>query len=272
MKKVIKRLANLIFGDRLFARVMSIRSRNYQRRILEEKGLISISRRMVDKFGTRVLHGPFHGMVYPADSLVSRHGAPKLLGSYEQELHPVINEVIENAAEYELMVDIGCAEGYYAVGLALKTGKIVDAFDTEPREIAYCREMARQNKVENKVILHDWCGSRYLQGLEDKRCFIISDCEGYEGTLFDAITVKSLKRCDLLIELHDLDGIIMSEVISDRFRNTHEIRLIPSVSPRVEQYDELEFLGDKAQAAIWEYRSDGQMWAHLSSRFRESPL
>jgi hypothetical protein len=38
----------------------------------------------------------------------------KLLGTYESELHPVLHEIL--IKPYELIVDVGSAEGYYAIG------------------------------------------------------------------------------------------------------------------------------------------------------------
>jgi hypothetical protein len=46
------------------------------------------------------------------------HAAPKFLGTYERELYSVIERAIELAPRYVL--NIGCAEGFYAVGLALR--------------------------------------------------------------------------------------------------------------------------------------------------------
>jgi hypothetical protein len=43
---------------------------------------------------------------------------PKIIGSYECELHPAIEEIIVN--NYAEVWDVGCAEGYYAVGSGFK--------------------------------------------------------------------------------------------------------------------------------------------------------
>ena len=40
----------------------------------------------------------------------------KLLGFYEKELQKVIKNLIKR--DCEIVVDVGCAEGYYTVGLA----------------------------------------------------------------------------------------------------------------------------------------------------------
>ena len=76
-----------------------------------------------------VAAGPFAGMSYPVQA--SEGGrAPRLLGAYEASLHPVIETVIARA--YRQVLDIGCAEGYYAVGLARRIpDTIVHARDSD---------------------------------------------------------------------------------------------------------------------------------------------
>lgn len=59
--------------------------------------------------------GPFAGMKY----INKAHGSsltPKIIGTYERELHPFIYEIADK--QYDCIVDVGSAEGYYAVGLA----------------------------------------------------------------------------------------------------------------------------------------------------------
>jgi hypothetical protein len=46
------------------------------------------------------------------------HTSPKFLGTYERELHRVIERAIWRRPKYVL--NIGCAEGFYAVGLAIR--------------------------------------------------------------------------------------------------------------------------------------------------------
>src|SRR2546425_613282 len=67
-------------------------------------------RRQGRRFG--VLFGPFAGMRLVAETAF----LPELLGIWEQELHPVIEGLI--AADPDLVVNVGGANGYYAVGLA----------------------------------------------------------------------------------------------------------------------------------------------------------
>ena len=266
MKRVIRNIAQQLLPERLFSQLTSVTSRNYQHRFLKEHGLDIITEKVVMEYGLNVLHGPFQGMIYPQNSLISRHGIPKLLGSYEQELHPVLLDVIANSEQYDSFIDIGCAEGYYAVGLAMTTGRTVRAFDPEPRERAFCRDMASLNMVADKVVLHKWCDVDYLTSLAGKRCFVLSDCEGYEDQLFVANSIASLTRCDLLIELHDVDGKDMHAALSSRFTETHEMLTISARTPDPGEYSELEFLNGDAVKAISEYRNPEQKWLYLKAR------
>jgi hypothetical protein len=75
-----------------------------------------------DLFPTlRVAGGPFQGLHYPHRRSVGSAPLPKLLGSYESELHAALEQLLTE--EHETVVDIGCAEGYYAVGLGLRLSK-----------------------------------------------------------------------------------------------------------------------------------------------------
>ncbi|WP_299504968.1 hypothetical protein [Cypionkella sp.] len=74
-----------------------------------------ISNTLVGRSGTKVLSGPFRGMDYPVRASEGSRAA-RLMGSYESSLAPVIEEIVTKA--YPVIIDVGSAEGYYAVGLA----------------------------------------------------------------------------------------------------------------------------------------------------------
>lgn len=224
MNPHIKRAAELILPRRIFVTIQSIRSRNYQKRLHKEWGIYTSTVEMMAEYGRVVLDGPFRGMKYPSGSLLNRHGIPIIFGTYELELHPIIEEVA--LKHYERIIDIGCAEGYYAVGLALRTGAEVYAFDCEPRERLYCRQMARENNVSVRVHVKSWCSRGTLKKLALGRCLIVSDCEGFEANLFSNAVIAMLKNSDLIIELHQIAGIDSRSVLVERFKASHNARLI----------------------------------------------
>jgi len=255
MTTAIARIAKGLLPRRHWTYLQSIRSRNRQIRWLRENRILEFAKRFSDAHGYAVLHGPFAGMRYPSAAVLNRHSVPRLLGSYESELHPVIQSAL--AHNYACVVDIGSAEGYYAVGFALKGQAPVVAFETDPRERELCREMAGINHVEDRFSAQGLCNPETLRALAaGKRCFVLSDCEGYEVELFDVPTVAALGQSDVLIEIH-LDTY---EPLVERFSKTHKIQTFIA-SPRLgSEYSELSCLGRDADLGICEFRPEGQRW------------
>jgi len=238
-----------------------MRARNNQLRWLKKHGVLDLAERFSNSNGSTVLHGPFAGMKYPIESILSRHSVPMLLGSYELELHPIISAALK--VKYHLIVDVGSAEGYYAVGFALNGKSPVVTFDADRRELKLCQKMARLNKVDNRITLRPWCSPEALRDLAaNARCFILSDCEGYETTLFDEATVEVLKASDVLIEIHG-DAY---EFLLERFSKTHVVRTLTASLRSAGNYPELACLDEDANRAIAEYRPLGQRWMYASSR------
>jgi hypothetical protein len=178
--------------------------------------------------GLIVRNGPFSGMKYAAASTGSTL-LPKLLGSYEMELWPVWKRIQETP--YTEIIVIGCAEGYYAVGLALRFRKAqVFAYDTDSKARDMCQVMASLNGVCERVAIYDICTSQRLANFAfTGRGLIVCDCEGFEGELFSPPAVENIKTCDCLIELHDCYDISISSRILSSFSATHDAQLIESV-------------------------------------------
>lgn len=76
-----------------------------------------VTNTLLKKSGSTVLSGPFQGMTYMAAGSEGSTSA-RLLGTYEAALHPIIEKIIKRG--YQQIIDVGCAEGYYAVGLAMR--------------------------------------------------------------------------------------------------------------------------------------------------------
>ena len=93
--------------------------------------------------GEYILSGPFQGLRYISDS-VGSNWSPKLMGTYEKELWSIIESIVDHS--YELIIDIGAAEGYYAVGLAYRIHKTkVLCFDSEAKAHSLIQKFAKLN-------------------------------------------------------------------------------------------------------------------------------
>lgn len=176
----------------------------------------------------KVKNGPFKGVVYPTFESFGSAILPKLLGSYEKELWKVLESFIKQ--EYVEILDIGCAEGYYATGLAKRMQIPVKAFDTESKARDMCIQMAKLNEVDSLVDVKGECSRSFLMSLnKDSRRLVICDCEGCELNLFQAEVIENLSNCDLIIECHDFLYLGLSIELYERFKKTHDVKFISSV-------------------------------------------
>ena len=218
-----------------------------------------------------VAHGPFQGMRYPA---AESHGSmllPKLLGSYESELHPVLQTLFAN--DYSAIVDIGCAEGYYAVGLGQRFPRAsVYAFDTSAKARELCAAMAKLNGVERRIHMGSFCTDAALRAISlGRRALIVSDCEGYEKVLFNKELACFLANHDLIIEAHDFIDIEISPSLRNIFSETHQVESIASMDDiekaHTYQYPELGPYSASERHAILSERRPGIMrWLVMAAR------
>lgn len=176
-----------------------------------------------------VKNGPFKGMSYNGIDSMGSVLIPKLLGSYEREIQRVIEEIC--CESYSTVFNIGCGEGYYAVGFAFRNPGIqVFAYDVQAKAQELCSQLAQVNGVGSRVFVQGACFPETLKSFHlRERSLIFCDCEGFEKELFTTETIQYLKGCDLLIELHDCYDITISSHISDLFKETHEQIFIESI-------------------------------------------
>ena len=179
------------------------------------------------KTGRRVISGPFEGMRYIDHSIGSAY-IPKLLGIYERELHQIVEAIV--GASPSLIVDVGAAEGYYAVGLARRIpGACVVAFEMSPDGRDALAEMASLNRVTGQVSVLGACETpEELSGILAGKgpAVVIMDVEGYENALLDPTKIPELEACTILLELHEFAVPGITDTIRRRFEDTHELELI----------------------------------------------
>ena len=174
----------------------------------------------------RVLGGPFAGLRYVEDSVGSAY-VPKLLGIYESELSVQVASICQRRPS--LIIDIGAAEGYYAIGLAVRNPQArVIAFEMESQGQAALREMAALNGVAERVEIRGKCEPRDLAAVlgDNPSPIIVCDVEGYEQHLLDLRSVPALARATILLELHDFIVPGITEKLRGRFNGTHRIEHI----------------------------------------------
>lgn len=207
----------------------------------------------------RVASGPFQGMRYLQEVEGSWLG-PKLVGSYECELHGVVAEIL--AEPPRLLVDIGCGEGYYAVGFARALpGVPMLAYDISSQARALCAQLAHLNGV--RLEIRAGCDLAELGSLDLEGALVFCDCEGAELDLLRPDLVPGLTRARLVVELHDsLRPGITSELVA-RFQATHRIQLLPVQPRQAEDYPILAGLAPVLRRFALAERSTYQEWGYF---------
>jgi hypothetical protein len=262
MKELLKYFLKRFFPNYYLA-LASRRSRAHSQKLEREWGCTTLTHKLVQHYGPRVLSGPFQGLEFSSGTF-DRHLAPKLLGSFERELSPVWEKVLRRS--YAAILNIGCAEGYYAVGLSLYFSEApIHAFDTDSWARKMVHQMAETNRVNN-IRVHGACDVRWLSENLSPHSFILSDCEGCEDVLLRPDLVRNMRYCDLLVELHELQAPGVTERLRRRFGSTHSSMLIAQQNRSFPDVIDLPFLSEAEQhLALNEFRPERQRWLFLDS-------
>ncbi len=234
-------------------------------RLLLRSAVGEVTDRLLRHFGPTVQSGPFQGMRFATQSAEGCY-APKLLGCYEQELHPVIARTPRRG--YRQVINIGCAEGYYAVGLArLLPQARVHAFDTNPAAQTLCAKLATLNGVADRIITGSTVDGAAIGRLIDGPTLIVCDCEGCEYAVLDPLATPALAMADLIVELHGTRGdAARGNAFVDRFRPTHQVQVIPHAGRDPATIPGIAMLSQLEQFyATWETRSEPTPWAVLQA-------
>ncbi|MGQ3047237.1 MAG: hypothetical protein ACT6Q8_14725 [Niveispirillum sp.] len=210
----------------------------------------------------RVHGGPFAGMILPDPA--NRMQAPRLLGCYEGELHEIVQAIPD--AGYQHLINIGCGEGYYAVGIKRMAPQIeVWAHDIDPEAERKCREAAALNGVD--IHVGGIFDPQQFALHEGYRTLVWCDIEGAEEMLLDPARYPALAGMDILVELHPTDGGHTRDTVPARFADTHSIEIR---QPRGYAFDMPDWLRDGSQLnqllARLEWRGSATPWAMMRAR------
>ena len=274
MKKIIRKLVEVNITWKVLNFLYKVFYRfKFEKELIEIERAQSKLRSKEEKLRIRfkdlvVKHGIFAGMRYPDFVAHGSSMFPKLLGSYECELYSEIEVLLKK--NYKTIFDVGCAEGYYAVGMALKNPQAtIYAFDINAEALKTCREMATVNKVDSRMRFEDLCSPELLSKFKfTERALIICDCEGYEAELFTKEVVQNLKNCDLLIEVHDLYDEKILPSLEDAFHETHGIELVYSQNTykKMKDFFPEEKFSDEEIKTFFIERNGIMQWALITAK------
>ena len=235
-------------------------------RLLSKWRSVLIQNTLLQAQGTMVMQGPLAGMDFLSQSAEGCHIA-KLLGCYEQPLQPFIEQAITNA--YPTILNIGCAEGYYAVGMARRMPITqVLAFDLNPKAQEVCTALAQKNKVTNRVKVGALFKPEDFAKYTNQKVLLLCDIEGAEKDLLKPELAPTLKGMDLIVESHECIIPGITQILIDRFKDTHQITLVQDNGQR-QLKDAPQWFNNLAHLdqllATWEWRSGPTPWLVMNA-------
>ncbi len=194
--------------------------------------------------------------------------AHKLLGTYEMELVPFLQEIIKN--DYDVIINLGAGDGYYAVGLLRRMPTVrVVAFENSEVRRNLILDNARRNCVEDRLVV---CGNtrnhdinEYYQSAD--RLLVVCDIEGHEKEVLGGSCIANISQADILVEVHDFVDPDVSSVLRERFSVSHRIETVYS---RERTFDDLPGQSGRQISALLEIvgeeRPTTMEWFWLKSK------
>ena len=192
----------------------------------------------------KVSAGPFQGLQLNRDTWWGRSDlGAQCLGVYEKQ----ILDLISAQGPFDTFLDIGAADGYYAVG----------CLHSKMAKKAICFEISEegQRAIQENWMINDRPGELEILGEANEQSIaniasalpentlVLVDIEGYEFDLLSQTVISLLSRYTIVIEIHnwingfenkypallrDLDNYFNISVVKPAERNTQNIELLRS--------------------------------------------
>jgi hypothetical protein len=245
---------------------MADRARRHQRHVRARDGATGIAERLLDGRPPVVQRGLFAGLRYPSGRTGDIDApAAKLLGTYEQELTTVFEDALQRVTR--TFVDIGCADGYYAVGMPfISPGLTTHAFDIARSARELCAEVAAVNDVAARVRIKGRFSAESLAGLDVNGALMLCDVEGAEAALFDEALVSRLRHTFVVIEVHEHVKPGLSGHLQSVFASSHDHRVMVQDKRRPQDFAELPLSARELATALGENRPRDLHWLVLDPR------
>lgn len=216
--------------------------------------------------GGMVQDGPFRGLKLGRAAHWGDDMIAMLLGLYEQEVVAAL--FARDLDAYAMFVDVGAANGYFAVGMALTTSLPVTAFEIDPASRAVIRANAALNGVAldlkeeaTTAALQAVLGGVGAKGRRTGRALVLVDIEGAEIGLLDPAAVPGLASADLVVESHSVAGRASVDILAERLGATHDAIPLPREGRNPFLSRHLSAIPDnEAWACLSEQREAGSGW------------
>jgi len=230
---------------------------------------------IAELFQNKVKYGIFKEMTLSKKTWWGKYDvATKLLGQYELQ---VTNKIIECSKNYDIFIDIGAADGYYAVGCIfsnLFSESICFEISEKGRKII--EENSILNGVYDRIKIFGIANTNSIKNVltSDTEALILIDIEGDEFDLLSDDFLFFCKKSTLIIELHDKfvnTGVNNRDDLFNRANKYFEISYLERVNPDIYSFNELDYLNDNYRQLVFsEGRPIKMEWVCFTPKINKS--
>lgn len=159
----------------------------------------------ISNFHTNIVqHGLMKGMHLSESGWGQADKGAMILGLYEQEVSSAIASI---DPQYNVLVDVGAADGYYGVGL-LVNNRFSESFCFEASDDGrrILAKNALVNHVSDRVHIFGKADRDFYKAIPEEvldRSVVVVDIEGQEFELLNTATFTVFQNSILIVELHD---------------------------------------------------------------------
>ena len=221
-----------------------------------------------------VMSGPFRGVRLGLSDLSAKNHLGYVLGTQELELRDFVEDIVRR--RYTKIINIGAADGYYAVGLLCRMPETrMLAFEAALEHHSGLRRTAALNNVTQRLRIAGFCNRHQLTSELTKSCgsiLIFADIEGAEIELLDPDNIPQLRRVDILVETHDSFVRNCTDILVQRFRVSHHINQVSSRARTLSDFPSAALPGlarilpRTSIELMNERRKEGQAWLYLVAK------
>ena len=227
-----------------------------------------LSKHISNIFNHKVHYGPFKGLVLGKTLWGTTDRASMILGLYEQE---VLNSIVRLPKKYKFFIDLGAADGYYAIGV-LKNQFFSKSFCFEMSEKGrqIIQENAELNHVEKDITIHGVATKDFyklIPNINLSHSVMLVDIEGAEFDLFDYECLKTFRKSIIFIELHESlvkNGLNKKNKLIENAKHFFKVSELTTTARDLSCFQELKDLNDNDRWLICSEGRDKLMtWLRL---------
>lgn len=220
----------------------------------------------------RIRAGLFAGLILQPDFFDREQTQlGHLLGTAEASVQHLLAQALDGCSRF---VEIGCAVGYYTVGVAHRFGLPTVGYDINPEAIKAARELARRNGLEDVAQHHRVAPNLDYATVIGEGDLVLVDIDGGEIDLFAHL--PPLPLTTFIVECHPIAGKsprLVAAHLAAMCENTHYSSVVSETHG--EGVAEVEMLGEvDRNTVVFAGRAQRKCfpcWLLLTPRGAQSP-